>query len=494
MPIPVFHTEQGETPGAVRPRSDSESRARRTERFWYFIAAAVLVVQAALVLEYPSRAPQGDEPWYLNLAHELVEKGTLPRIEKSRLEPAHFRPPGYGILLSPIVASSSDDRAARRSMAVVQFAAVSVAIVALMLVGRRIAGFHVGWLALAVAMPWGYEWVTAFYPDSFSLCFSAVGSALFLAVLSDPGGPRAVWYGSGGSLAAGLALLVRPENVVISGVTIAAAALLLRRALRERPRLIAAIVAPAMAAGILLVLYRALFLGDPGFVGRSYQDRWGGIVLFASTTFLDEKPFYEGLIYPLDQGALRWEDMPTIRFRSDAERASVQRLVVASSSSGYTRSVDAEFRDLALARIRERPLGHFVFTRAYGMFRSFVNNETSPQLLRALTRVPRTPRRILLGGFVALKVLLFGGFVIGLALLAFQWLRRGVGGTLESAVLLLVVPLVARAGLVCLVIGLREHRYMAAAWPPLLLVVAMMTARAVPGPGREIVVARSELR
>jgi hypothetical protein len=446
---------------------------RRWDRFWYIVAASFLAAQLALVLAREPHAPQGDEPWYLGLARHLTESGTFPKADPARLEPAHFRPPGYPVLLSPVIRFFPGDLEGRRVTGIMQFLAISAATVALFAVAHAFVGVSPVWLALAVGVPWTFQWVTVIYPDSFSVAFTAAGSALMLALCSAPASRFAPLFALGGASLLALSLLVRPENVLVASVSIGVAWLLLPHREKWRPAVLASLSLPLVGAVLVLAGYRWTFLGNPGLVGSSYQDRWGGIVRWASTTTMSERQFYEEFIYPFDHGTIRWEQIPPVAFTSPAEKEAIHRLAEQTSEKGYGPEVDKTFGRLAKDRIDANPLKFVLVPRILGLVRSFVNTQTSPQLLDALSRMPRTPRRVLLGIFVGAKALLFSAFLTVLLVVAIATCRTHPSSALTRGIVLLTVPVLARAAAVCLVIGLREQRYMASAWLPLILVVGM---------------------
>ncbi|HEX2121127.1 MAG TPA: hypothetical protein VHL59_05730, partial [Thermoanaerobaculia bacterium] len=296
--------------------------------------------------------------------------------------------------------------------------------------------------------PWPFEFAHDIGPDALNAVLA--GFALLL-----------LWRGPmfPAMLVASSTLLFRPEMIAMAPV-FAIAALVLRPR-RTKRDVVAAVLAFALVVAIQ-VGYRTWFTGQPGLFG-GLRIANAGAFNWTRTWIGTEKEAYD-FVYAVTEGRL--EELPARAFANESERALVEGMMREAHARGYSAELDARFQALADQRRREHPL-LWASVRALNVVQVWLNLETNPTLLDALTPVPRVIRRPILGGLLLLRVFILLFAFIG-AIQAWKRWRRGEADDLDRLTLLMFAYVVARTLLVGIVLDWRVHRYVVSAWIPMI--------------------------
>jgi hypothetical protein len=436
------------------------------ERIPSIILAVLLAMQAAIALLHVPETPLGgDERYYVAKARYLYEHGRFEKAKPDDLAAeagAHgnsdWRPQGYPVFVAAVSGGAFDVVPLRRRVALVQVALMLLAVaVAWRLLRptlpprRQLAAAAI----LGIA-PWPFGFATQIISDSLNATVAFVALAL-LVRWTTQARPRTMLLVAGALLSAST-LLLRPEMAAVAPVPVAAALLIRHR----RNRVPLSHWAGAAAAMLLIVALQ--FAYRTYFSGRLEPTLFGGLHIYNRGAFAwanswlgTEHEAYD-FVYALGQQRAG-KPLPARAFASEEERRTVERLRARVRSEGLTREIDDAFGTLAETRKREDPFGAIVLPRLWHAVHLWVNTETSDQLLLFLSRWPRPPRRALIAGLLLLKAVLLALFVV-------QVIRRRA----NAMVAILAAFVVARTLLIGLVLNWMVHRYMLAAWLPLLVV------------------------
>ncbi|HEX8170307.1 MAG TPA: hypothetical protein VF824_07195 [Thermoanaerobaculia bacterium] len=460
----------------------------RVTRAGWLILAALLVVQALLVLFEPPFDLTGDEPYYVSKARYLSEHGRLPRVDPAALAAEHgsggnsdWRPQAYAVFLALVSGGDFTLPRLRTRTALAQFALIAAAV---LLAYRAIARGASNRRRLAAAIilgiaPWPFAFVTSIGPDSPNA--ACVFFALYLLWRWVVAPERRLGLLFAASLLMSFTLHIRPEMIAVAPLMVALAALL------KRPRAIVRYgVVGACAFAILLgvqLAYRTYFVGrfTPSIYGGLHIVNAGAFA-WANSWLGSEHEAYD-FVYAVTDGAARVPPLPERAFANSGERATVTSLVArVRGERRYSRAVDEQFAALARERNARDPFTTRVLTRLWHPLHQWVNLETSTQLLYALAPLPRMARRGLLASLLALKLALLGAF-------GWKVLRRRFAEPQLATILAAYV--IARTLLTGFVLNWMVNRYAVSAWLPLLAVVLLAAStRDVPssdaGTGRAL--------
>lgn len=402
----------------------------------------------------------GDEPYYVAKAEYFATHHRFPRataedlaIERGQLwGQSDWRPQGYPLLVAICSGGHFSAQELRPRMTALQSLLMALAILmvfqALRDYGSSLRGRLLTALVLGLA-PWPFEFASLIGPDS------AVASLTAISIVLLARRPGTVFLAT---LLFSITFIMRPEMIVMPPLMVACAALLQGK---QRLRFVALGASAFVVIFLAHYLYRIDFTGQrtpPVFGGQHIPDR--GAFRWVNTWIGTEQEAYE-FVYGLTNH--RDSHLPTRAFANETERRRVDTIVAHTHGQGYSPADDAAFANLAERRKREHPV-LVVLARAAHTLHLWVNIETNTQLLHAIAPLPRTMRRVILGGTLVGKLVLLTLFVV------FLTRTRRLRG--DPLTLLFAIYVIARTLLLGAVLGWFAHRFVVNAWLPLLACVS----------------------
>ncbi|HVT45427.1 MAG TPA: hypothetical protein VMT00_13680 [Thermoanaerobaculia bacterium] len=446
------------------------------------LLAALLALQFAVfvgVSDWTSHFPGGDEPYYVLKAIHLAEHRAFPRasgevrlVEEGKAWGAtDFRPPGYALFVALCNGFRTDVEGLRFRCGVAQFLLMAVTLFALHRVLTRFVPdvrAHYAAAILFGVQPWTFEYAGSIVPDSLTASLAGLGLAALAGVVD---GRHAVRRMAPGALLLGSTFLLRPEMFILVPLVLAAAVMLRSRTHADRAtgRVAVAATVVFLAMTLLQVTYRIYFSGSPGLFGRRVLPNPGAFA-WVHTWINTEKSGYDAIVFRLRaEEPLSLSEIPARAFAHEGEREAIGRALEIAESVGYGAEADRIFGEVASQRVREKPLRRFVLPRLWRTAHLWLNLETSSTLRNLLEPVPRGIRRVVYGGFFVLKLVVLALTVL---LVAILWRRRHRPAPFDGWLVILLVFIVGRTLLIGIGFGSMEHRYVLAAWPPMLVCAA----------------------
>ena len=303
-------------------------------------------------------------------------------------------------------------------------------------------------------------WVARVYAETLTLFFTMI--AIALGELGTRKGSR-YWFGSG--IACGLAILTRPDSVLL--LTAIVLFLLIQLARRREK----------FGASSLLGFFLAVALALAPWVIRNYislgkfqplASEYGSVrdgyfptgYLWWVRTWIRDETHFAYAFNPAWEPQSTFFDserLPAETYDSEEERQRLAGLIARFNQAQFiTPDVDQEFRALAFERIRRQPVRFFVILPLYRV--------TSMWLTGFSTS--RETSRMLIFRVLSVLPIHFGG-ILGLALLC----RR------RPLSLLLTLIVLVRTGFMAYHYA-PETRYMAEIYPPVIAACGVTAAAA----------------
>ena len=337
-----------------------------------------------------------------------------------------------------------------------------VAFVSFSLAPERLKSSAALWgLAIYSIFAWpAFVWVARVYAETLTIFFTTI--AIALCALALRGGSR-YWVGAG--FACGLAILTRPDSVLL---LIAIILFLLIQLARERQRRFASSLLPfCLAVGLTLVPwvvrnYVSLKKFQPlaSEYGLSQDAYFPTGYLWWLRTWIKDETHFDYAFNPAwspESTFFDPEQLPPGTYDSQEEHVRLAGLISRFNQARLiTPDMDHEFRDLASERIKRAPLRFFVllpFYRTASMWLTgFSTSHTTPHvlILRVLSVLP-----IHLGGILGL---------------VFCWRRHPLA-------MLLALIVLARTGFMAYHYA-PETRYMAEIYTPVIAACGVTVAAA----------------
>jgi len=234
-------------PWAAGPDRGAAGRVSESTRAVILVLVA-LVVRLAVVLRSP-RLPLSSDPADYNRLGRLLAAGHGfgPSLLSPSGGPTTFRAPLYPLFLAGVYRLSANSIQAARCLQAV----LGVATVVLIgLIGSRLWGRRVGWIAAGLAALFPPLIITGGALLSESIYVPVeLGAFLVVLVAVGDGRRRWPWVAAGGALA-GLGVLARPNGIAL---LIALAALLVARAGADRGRVLVLVAGFAMVVAPWIV-------------------------------------------------------------------------------------------------------------------------------------------------------------------------------------------------------------------------------------------------
>ena len=423
------------------------------------ILLLALAVRAGFVVSFPDPL---EETRYRPIAVNILEGNGFSSDPSAPYRPSEAAAPAYPLFIAALYAVFGRSvNALTVSQALLDLATcLLVAFVSFSLAPERLKNSAALWaLTIYGIFAWpAFVWVARVYAETLTIFFTTVAIALCAVALRT--GAR-YWFGAG--LACGLAILTRPDSVLL---LVAIVLFLLIQLARERQRRFASsLLAFCLAVGLTLAPwvvrnYVSLSKFQPlaseyGYPRDAYFPT--GYLWWLRTWIKDETHFdyaFNPAWFP-ESTFFDPERLPPGTYDSEEERARLAGLISRFNQARLiTPDMDQEFRELAYERITWAPLRFFVllpFYRTASMWLTgFSTSHTTPHvlILRILSVLP-----IHLGG-------VFG--------LAFMWRRHPL------AMLLALIVLV-RTGFMAYHYA-PETRYMAEMYPAMIAACGVTVA------------------
>jgi len=416
----------------------------------------------------------GDEPYYVSKALYLIQHGILPKADDKQAAlgeswegMSDFRPPGYPVFIALCNSFKFNIEHIRWRTSIIQFALMALVLVILYLIAFfALKGSK--WLYLVAVIlgfqPWAFEYVSSLYPDSLCASLTTISLIPLYMFIKTRKGILETIYILASSLLLCLTFMLRPEMIVLAPA-IAIAALVIKSTRNCR------VLKYVLFSGLIFLCffsvqvgYRYYLTGKAELIPKySYSNK--GMVSWTGTWFNTEKNGME--IFGWLSAEHKMEKLPPYAFGDDYEKEEITKALSLKSVSGYTEEVDNIFQKIADKRIKDNPFFNCVLTRMWSTANLWLNLETNVQLLNALSSMPVLIRKIILAGFLLLKI-----FVYFLALVSFFLLIKALRAKTLHDYHYLTMLAMTNILLITIFIGFIfaecEHRYVLKAWPSML--------------------------
>jgi len=437
----------------------SNLRTRRPTVLLLLLLA--LAVRVGFVVAFPDPL---EETRYRPIAVNILEGNGFSSDTSAPYRPSEAAVPAYPLFIAAVYAVFGHNVSAVMWLQVVLDLATCllVAFLSFSLAPERLKSSAALWaLTIYGIFAWpAFVWVARVYAETSTIFFTMVAIALCALALRK--GSR-YWFGAG--LACGLAILTRPDSVLL---LIAIVLFLLIQLARERQRRFASgVFAFCLAVGLVLapwVIRNYVSLGKFQPLASEYgqpRDAYfpTGYLWWVRTWIKDETHFDYAFnpAWSPESTFFDPERLPPGTYDSEEQRVRLTGLITRFNQAQLiTPDLDQEFRDLAYDRIKRAPLRFFVLLplyRAASMWLTgFSTRHTTSQvlILRVLSVLP-----IHLAGILGL---------------AFMWRRQPL------AMLLALIVLV-RTGFMSYHYA-PETRYMAEIYPLMIAACGVTVAAA----------------
>ena len=424
------------------------------------ILLLALAVRVGFVVAFPDPLA---ETRYRPIAVNILEGNGFSSDASAPYRPSEAATPAYPLFIAAVYATFGRTVYA---LTVSQIfldlgTCLLVAFVAFSLAPERLKSSAALWaLAIYGIFAWpAFVWVARVYAETLTIFFSTV--AIALCALALRGGSRRYWFGAG--IACGLAILTRPDSVLL---LVAIVLFLLIQLARERQRHFASsFFAFCIAVGLILapwVIRNYVSLGKFQLLASEYGHPHDvyfptGYLWWLRTWIKDETHFdyaFNPAWFP-ESTFFDLERLPPGAYDSEEERVRLAGLISRFNQARLiTPDMDQEFRDLASERIKRAPLRFFVLLPLY---------RTASMWLTGFSTSHTTAHVLILRILSVLPIHLAG--VLGLA---FMWRRHPL------AMLLALIALV-RTGFMAYHYA-PETRYMAEIYPTIIAACGVTVA------------------
>lgn len=452
------------------PDADAGCKCRAA-RLPTLLLTVFLAAKYAVILGCPlGNAWGGDEGDYARKAMALWEMGTFPaiqRVPEGALGYPDFRPVGYSAVVAPFMALGprvSHVRAAVRGFHVV------FDLAATLLLWHIVCSFLTALsvqMATALAIgcqPWTCQWVSGYGPDALVtslLVFGVYALSRFVVCVE----PRSVWaWLLAGSTLVSVTLTMRPEMAAMAPAVVAVPVILRRPLGWGRLCRFGAVAAlPYVLSTLACIAYRLHYANEISVYG-SFHHATPGLLTWSRTW---NAPFRvkSEVLWGVDDGAEWYSRLPDGAFDSDTERDRVCSLMVRMRNRGGMQPEDDdEFSQIAAERMGRNPLRYYAWVPLYESLHLWLNLETSVEYLTLFSTLPRLLSKLLVGGFLLLRLTLLGLAVIGAVRLCAEFPGRPVA--LHHAFLAIgCVAAVLRTLFFGFYVVTAEFRYVSPVWP-----------------------------
>ena len=425
------------------------------------ILLLALTVRAGFVIAFPDPL---EETRYRPTAINILEGNGFSLDTSPPYRPSEATTPVYPLFIAAVYAIFGRSvYALTLSQAFLDLATcLLVAFLSFRLAPARLKSSAALWgLAIYSIYSWPtIVWVARVYAETLTLFFTMI--AIALGELGTRKGSR-YWFGSG--IACGLAILTRPDSVLL--LTAIVLFLLIQLARRREQRSASSLLSFCLAVALALAPwiirnYISLAKFQPlaseyGSVREGYFPT--GYLWWVRTWIRDETHFDYAFnpAWAPESTFFDSELLPAETYDSEEERQRLIGLIARFNQAQLiTPEIDREFRALAFERIRRQPLRFFVALPLY---------RTTSMWLTGFSTSRETSHMLI---FRVLSVLpIHFGAILGLAFLC----RR------HPLSLLLALVVLVRTGFMAYHYA-PETRYMAEVYPPMIAACGVSAAAA----------------
>ena len=401
--------EYSEGRGADSPSFGTFLRARKAQLLLILLLA--LAVRVGFVIAFPDPL---DETRYRPIAVNILEGNGFSSDASAPYSASEAATPAYPLFIAGVYAVFG------RSVYALALSQALLDLSTCVLVGFLSHSLAPAPLKARAAV-WGVTiygilswptivWVPRVYAETLTLFFTTLTIAL--CTLAMRHGSR-YWFGAG--LACGLAILTRPDSVLLLAAVILW--LVIQTVVRRRQYNVPNLFSFCLAVGLILAPwvirnYLALnkfqpFASEYGYARDGYFPT--GYLCWVRTWIKDETHFdyaFNPAWFP-ESTSFDSERLPAGSYDSEEERVRLVGLIARFNQARLiTPDVDREFRALAYERIRRAPLRFFVLLPLYRSasmwLTGFSTSHAAPfiLILRILSVLP-----IHLGGLLGLALL-----------------------------------------------------------------------------------------
>ncbi len=452
----------------------------------------LLAIQSAVVLKYGTgpRNLSGDEHYYVKRSAWIIRHGRLPKADKAHYDAqegrtfrkwSDFRPQGYPLFLAALGIDESNHPDRRKIATAINLLLVSIVLMALL---RFVpASFPYRWIAAVVfgVQPWTFEFAASLYPDSLNACLYALGCILLARSPYFGGRTATLLSASFSGVFLGACMFLRPEMFLFSFFPVAIVGVRGIVFKNENKKMFSC----ALASFVVIASLFAVFVGHRlWFEGRFFAkfvhvtpglEEWG-------KTWLGTERERYGLVWGLREGRKGFDDIPERAFSGHDEQERIRTALDNASRAGtFTKEADDVFLKIAEER-KKNLIGGLLLPKAWCALHLWLNVDTNPYLLMALSGIQRPLRLLVLGALLFLKLVVVVAVVMWTAKNIRKVLRTD--GAVSDLALLSISVIVARTALFGFFLDLIEHRYVLICWPFALLLFALWASEAMRGSRR----------
>lgn len=355
------------------------------------------------------------ETRYRPIAINILEGNGFSSDVSAPYRPSEAAAPGYPLYIAAIYAVFGRSVfALTLSQAFVDLATcMLVAFVSFTLAPARLKSGAALWALLTYGVyAWpAIVWVARVYAETLTLLFTML--AIALCVLGTRKGTR-YWFGAG--VACALAILTRPDSVLLLGAIVVF--LLIQLAGKRKQLGASSLVCFCLAIGLTLapwVIRNYISMGKFQPLASEYGNVRDGYFptgyLWWVRTWIKDETHFDYAFNPAWDPKVTFFDpdqLPASTYDSEEERVRLVGLIAAFNQVRFiTPEIDGRFRALAYERIRRQPLRFFVTLPLYRVasmwLTGFSTSRETPYVLmfRVLSVLP-----IHLGGILAFFLLL----------------------------------------------------------------------------------------
>jgi 4-amino-4-deoxy-L-arabinose transferase-like glycosyltransferase len=425
------------------------------------ILLLALAVRAGFVIAFPDPL---DETRYRPIAVNILEGNGFSSDTSAPYSASEAATPAYPLFIAIVYA------VAGRSISAVTFAQVFLDLATCLLVA--FASFSLAPVrlkssaALCALMIYGIlswpatVWVARVCAEPLTLFFTSI--SVVLCALGLRRGAK-YWFGAG--LACGLAILTRPDSVLLLVAIVLFFVIQLAR--NRQQRLVSSLLLFCLAVGLAMapwVIRNYVSLGKfqplASEYGQSHDAYFPTGYLWWVRTWIKDETHFEYAFDPAwfpESTFFDPERLPPGTYDSEEERLRLVGLITRFNQAQFiTPDLDQEFRSLAYERIKRRPLSFFVLLPLY---------RTASMWLTGFSTSHSRPYMLILRILSVLPIHLGG--ILGIALL---WRRHPL------AMLLALIVIVRTAFMAYHYAP--ETRYMAEIYAPVIAACGVTAAAA----------------
>ena len=449
----------------------------------------LLAIQSLVVMKYGTevRNLSGDEHYYVKRSGWIIRHGRLPKADKAHYDAqegktfrkwSDFRPQGYPLFLAALGIDENNHPDRRKAATAIQLLLISIVLMTLL---RLVPDpFPAKWIA-AVAFgvqPWTFEFAASLYPDSLNASLYALGCILLARSPYFGGRPATFLPGVFSGVLLGACMFLRPEMFLFSFFPVAilgVRSIVFKTGNKKT-------FSCAMACFVAIASFFVIFVGHRlWFEGRLFAQFvhvTPGLEEWGKTWIGTERERY-GLVWGLREGKKGFDDIPQRAFSGHDEQERIRTALNNASRAGtFTKEADDVFLKIAEER-KKNLLGGLLWPKAWCALHLWLNVDTNPYLLMALSAIHRPLRLLALGALLFLKIVVVVAIVM--------WTAKNIGkvlrteGAVSDLALLSISVVVARTALFGFILDLIEHRYVLLCWPMALFLFAIWTSEAMKG-------------